>query len=254
MIAFAGLVADWNRAHPDAAVRPGDRVIEVNGKQTLQRPVAELSSEMRQAQVLRIGLAREPTTAGVTPSTDQDTTFEVELDKANGSKLGLSFEVGTLKIDAIQENGLIPVWNRTNPDCMVRPNDQIVEVNGRHLTTHGPEQLQNTLYKEQALKLTIARASTYVVLLQRPPDRKVGLEFDPDKLKVSSFDSGGLVAAWNMQCPERAVQPGDCIMEVNNRNVCDHGAAQVSEELRSAKLLRIVMARRVTVPPPGTPM
>jgi len=254
MIETRGLLAEWNRTHPDTAVRPGDRVIEVNGKQTAQRQAAELSAEMRQERVLRIRLAREAAAAGAVPSNDQDTTFTVQLDKANGGKLGLVFEVGTLKIDAIQENGLVPSWNHANPACVVRLNDQIVEVNGRHLTTHGPEQLQNTIYEEQNLTLTIARASTYTVLLQRLGDQKLGLKFDPDTLKVSSLDSAGLVAAWNARVPGQAVELGDRIMEVNQRNVCDHGTAHLAEELRSAKVLRVVMARRLRVLPPGTAM
>merc|ERR1719223_2318953 len=84
-------------------------------------------------------------------------TFVVQVDKSNGGKLGLNFGNGTTRIESVNMDGLIAEWNAGHPDSVVRICDQLLEVNGKHLLTHGAEQLQDTIRKEQVLRLVFAR-------------------------------------------------------------------------------------------------
>lgn len=49
----AGLVQNWNRQNPDKEVRPGDRVVEVNG---IRDKLVELVDECKKDQILTIKL------------------------------------------------------------------------------------------------------------------------------------------------------------------------------------------------------
>jgi len=164
-----GLVADWNRQHPNTAVRVGDHIMEVNGRRAAERGSAALSSEMKQEQILRIGLTREAPVAASTPLGSDVATYTVSISKADGQKLGLNFEIGTLEVSSVRSTGLIADWNQANPSSMVRPCDQIIEVNGRHTATHGADLLLSTIHQEQQLKITLARAQTFWVNISAEP-------------------------------------------------------------------------------------
>jgi len=220
--------------------------MEVNGRRAAERGAAALSSEMKQEQMLRIGLAREAAVAAFSPLGDGVETYMVNVSKAGGQKLGLNFEIGSLEVGSVRGTGLIANWNQAYPSCMVRPSDRIIEVNGRHMATHGADLLQSTIHQEQQLKIMFARAQKYTVLIQRPTGQKLGLKFDPTTLKVSFVDNNGLVGNWNAQCMDRAVRVGDRILEVNHKHVMDHGAEQLGEEMKKDTVLRITLSRKVS--------
>jgi len=244
----SGLVADWNRQHPNTAVRVGDHIMEVNGRRAAERGAAALSSEMKQEQVLRIGLAREAAVAASSLQGKDVETYMVTMSKGGGKRLGLNFEIGTLEVSSVRSNGLIAEWNQANPSSMVRTSDQILEVNGRHMATHGADLLQHTIHQEQQLKITLARAQTYTVLIQRAAGQKLGLRFDPTSLKVRSVDRAGPVGIWNSQYLDRAVEAGDRIVEVNNKHVMDQGPDSLGEEMKKDTVLRMTLSRRVLGP------
>mmetsp|Transcript_53250 Transcript_53250/g.65287 ORF Transcript_53250/g.65287 Transcript_53250/m.65287 type:complete len:128 (-) Transcript_53250:115-498(-) len=51
-----GLIAKWNEEHPDKALRPKDRIVEVNG---LRGDVLQLVDECKKPKVLTIYVKRE---------------------------------------------------------------------------------------------------------------------------------------------------------------------------------------------------
>jgi len=220
-----GLVAHWNRQHPDVAIRQGDCVIQVNGKSVQESGAAELIREMKRESVLRVCLSREPIAAAPDNSCMQLDTFTVQVDKSNGGKLGLQFDAGTARVDTINRDGLIADWNASHPESKVRLGDQLLEVNGRHVLTHGVDQLHEVIRREQQMmKLVFAQAHFFDVCIQRGLGQKLGLKFHPGTLEIDSIDGDGLAGEWNLANSQLAISPGDRILEVNNLGIDEHGA------------------------------
>jgi hypothetical protein len=241
-----GMVAHWNRQHPDIAIRQGDRVIEVNGKCVNESGAAELIREIKRESVLRVCMYREPIAAAPDDSWRQLNTFMVQVDKSNGGKLGLRFDAGTTQVDSISREGLIADWNAGHPESPVRLRDQLLEVNGRHLLTHGAEQLREALCRDQQLmKLVFAPAHTFDVCIQRGVGQKLGLTFHPDTLEILSIDGEGLANEWNLASTHLAISPGDRILEVNGLGVGEHGASCLENTIcdQTVEELRICLAR-----------
>merc|ERR1719362_1702415 len=244
-----GLVAHWNRQRPDVAIRLGDRVIQVNGKRLKESGAAEIIREMKRESVLRMCLTREPLAAmpSVVSGNAGLNTFVVQVDKSSGGKIGLRFGAGTTRIDSVNVDGLIAEWNNSHPDSTVRACDHLLEVNRRHLLTHGAEQLHETIRKEQVLRLVFARAHTFGVTIQRGAGQKLGLKFLPSCLEIDSIDGDSPAGEWNMANPQLAMIPGDRILEVNGLTIEEHGAVKIQNFIRDLKVeeLRIGLARKV---------
>jgi len=102
-----GLMCDWNIEHPDAAVLPGDRIVEVNGKHTVYDMKQELRSKSISMQFCRF-----------------PAWFDVELTKTPEiSKFGFRFEkpsasnpfaetIHVLRITEVGAGGALDAWNK----------------------------------------------------------------------------------------------------------------------------------------------
>eukprot|EP00930_Biecheleria_cincta_P092591 TRINITY_DN8256_c1_g1_i1.p2 TRINITY_DN8256_c1_g1~~TRINITY_DN8256_c1_g1_i1.p2 ORF type:complete len:147 (-),score=41.05 TRINITY_DN8256_c1_g1_i1:32-472(-) len=55
-ITGSGLITEWNEANPDKALKPGDRIVEVNGH---RGDVLRLVDECKQCKVLKILVQRD---------------------------------------------------------------------------------------------------------------------------------------------------------------------------------------------------
>merc|ERR1719362_219670 len=82
-----GLVASWNASHPEAIVRPGDRILEVNGKSSEKLGAAAVQAEINKSQMLGISFART-------------LNFHMRLDTRSG-RLGLRLDPDSLQVRAI---------------------------------------------------------------------------------------------------------------------------------------------------------
>merc|ERR1719464_1753443 len=51
------LAAEWNRDHPDLQVRPGDRIVEVNGARGI---ADQMMKALKESEVVRLTLVRLP--------------------------------------------------------------------------------------------------------------------------------------------------------------------------------------------------
>merc|ERR1712050_626564 len=92
----------WNAEHPDAEVRPHDRIAEVNGFRTMDGMVQQLRMPTVHMQIIRY-----------------PDVFHVELLKSpKKSKYGFKFEkpgnakLGELKINGMSESGLLEEANQ----------------------------------------------------------------------------------------------------------------------------------------------
>lgn len=96
-VMVGGLLNEYNVASPDSEVRVGDRVIEVNGKTTIE----EMSSEFK-VDAVKMRIVRYPD------------VFHVVLQKRQGIKLGFKFKAESalpgLKISEVSE-GLLSEAN-----------------------------------------------------------------------------------------------------------------------------------------------
>jgi hypothetical protein len=102
-IAEKSLLGDWNFIHPDAEVKPGDRIIEVNGFKKITEMQTQLRTSECTLKVLRL-----------------PETFYITLDKNPERKFGFKFEkpavnhLHELRITEIAKDGLMDQANRQN--------------------------------------------------------------------------------------------------------------------------------------------
>lgn len=139
-----GPVSAWNERHadnPEVHVKPGDRIVKVNGKQGDDEM---LIAEVRGSSSLTMLVRRAH-------------QFNVTVEK-NGKELGMAVVGGNvnldmLKISALRE-GVIDRWNKSNPDLEVRIEDRIVVVNG---VSGDPNDMIETMQQNQRLEMTLIR-------------------------------------------------------------------------------------------------
>lgn len=112
-----GLVSNWNSWYPYWAVRPGDRIYQVNGVVGWK----SMQQELRKNKMIDVSLAR-----------DID-RWTVEIDKSMGEGLGLGVVIESYKyiIADVFEGGLAASWNAANPSMTICRGNRIIEVNGR---------------------------------------------------------------------------------------------------------------------------
>jgi hypothetical protein len=113
-----GLVKNWNAKNPGSEVMPRDRFLEVNG---VSGDAKLIIDELSKAQALSITVRRP-------------IEFAVRIKKPNDqSRLGLELSYcaggATLLVKVINP-GLIDLWNKENPGCVLEKGDRVVEVNG----------------------------------------------------------------------------------------------------------------------------
>jgi len=98
-----GLMGDWNFIHPEAEVKPGDRIIEVNGSKTITDMQKQLRTSECICKVLRC-----------------PEVFHITLAKQPQRRFGFKFEkpavasLRELKITEISKKGLLDEANRAN--------------------------------------------------------------------------------------------------------------------------------------------
>lgn len=172
--------------------------------------------------------------------------WTVEVDRSSGEPLGIDLDTSTLQVRSVDWKGLVGAWNLhvTDPENKVTSGDWIAEVNGQV----GADAILAECKKEQLLKLVVVRSSPIVKMLpcgqftaviDRTAGDKLGVDLDPDTLKVKYVDWKGLMGSWNVEYPLRAVKVGDRIMEVNGKRI----ATEVLAECSKSIVLKMTIAR-----------
>mmetsp|Transcript_35878 Transcript_35878/g.102487 ORF Transcript_35878/g.102487 Transcript_35878/m.102487 type:complete len:247 (+) Transcript_35878:82-822(+) len=138
----AGAVSAWNERNPGAEIRPGDRIVEVNGVQgDIQRIISKLQVVSR----CRLVLQRPVELDIVIPKPDCSASLGLELSYVRSGTSLLITSVG---------DGLVRAWNKANKNSQVRAHDRIVAVNG---VRGQPEELLQEGQDASILRLTIAQ-------------------------------------------------------------------------------------------------
>jgi len=111
-----GAIRSWNDNNRDQEIKPGDRIIEVNGSRgDVQQLIAKLKTDL----TWRLSVQRP-------------TELNVTIYKANAPTLGLDLKYApnskSLLITAV-DHGPMQDWNNVNPDKAVRAYDRIIEIN-----------------------------------------------------------------------------------------------------------------------------
>merc|ERR1719330_249661 len=171
----------------------------------------------------------------------------------HGAKLGA--ELGTaataagseLVVEKIVEGGRLDAWNRGRPDKAVMPGDRIVQVNGRKGSSETLMSVLESMHSEDHLEFVMRRGDAIAakptfspssaarlqrggVALPSPLGQewtitpmkhgaKLGAELGTmsSELFVVKITDGGRLEAWNRERPDKAVKPGDRIVQVNGR-------------------------------------
>lgn len=141
--------ADWNASKPALSVRPGDRLVRVNGEGgCLETMTMELCRHVIACEfqpdeprpttgptTLKAGssVAAEPLLADLQPG-----CYGVDLKRASlVEKWGFTWDAEALEkrnlriVDRIAPGSFADLWCKQRPDCPLRRGDELVKVNGR---------------------------------------------------------------------------------------------------------------------------
>lgn len=138
-----GPLKQWNDNLPKLMIRPGDRIVSVNGVVGTQE---ELVAEMQKGGAMKIEVSHPP-------------EFLIKVDRG-GAHLGMGVasvaseqEPGLLKISGLGE-GAIKAWNRRHPHKEVLVGDSIAAVNGIYAD---PQRMLLELQTRDHLEILITR-------------------------------------------------------------------------------------------------
>lgn len=257
-----GLVFEWNeRAAASQRVSVGDYIVEVNGR---CGDAPTLAQEISTSNVLRVRLRRHAAAVafsrrGRSNSNSSlaraDRLFDVELDKTQGTRIGIDVNMKDSKTMLIEgvNPGLMNSWNETAPpEQRVGPGDQVMEVNGR---SGDIEHFLDEMKCDKVLRLRMKRGTLaalqvdsagahaldggatvpqervpmaplgtgsgdgeLTVQLTRTAGARLGIEVDVHDGRTLLVEkiTGGLVAAWNEKVrADQRVSLGDRIYEIN---------------------------------------
>lgn len=130
-------VARWNRANPNAMVKPGDELVNVNG---MQANVLQLFNELGKVGTVTLVMRRP-----------LEYTISIKKD---GEPVGLRLKrregIKELFVEGVLQGRCLQ-WNQENPDTPVEACDDIVAVNGNR----DPECMMRLIMAEECLDLTI---------------------------------------------------------------------------------------------------
>mmetsp|Transcript_6251 Transcript_6251/g.13750 ORF Transcript_6251/g.13750 Transcript_6251/m.13750 type:complete len:320 (+) Transcript_6251:104-1063(+) len=112
-----GPIMEWNIQNPKLAVKPRDRIMEVNG---VSGESNALVQALKNKERLSIHV-RKPKEFTVHLAKYGETKVGLEVDRSDGK---------TLQIRAIKPGGLVEKWNQANPSEVITVYNAIIEVNG----------------------------------------------------------------------------------------------------------------------------
>lgn len=140
-----GLVAEHNADNVHEMLQPGDVILAVNGKDTWD----DMLSELTKCATLKFDVQR-----GTHPSAAEKEFFAA-LDRTDGDMLGVALEKADkgAKVGEVKSEGLIPDWNRHHPDKAFKPGDEIVQLN----TSAGFDGIIREAGKNQKLMMRVVR-------------------------------------------------------------------------------------------------
>mmetsp|Transcript_100635 Transcript_100635/g.215698 ORF Transcript_100635/g.215698 Transcript_100635/m.215698 type:complete len:235 (-) Transcript_100635:120-824(-) len=115
------LVDDWNaKVSSDKQVKVGDYITRVNGKDTAL--IDSVEQALTEEGELALTIVRP-------------VVFDAIVTKKEGDSLGIevacTVDTISLLLKDVGHNGQFAVWNRENPDMLIRSNDRIMAVNGQ---------------------------------------------------------------------------------------------------------------------------
>ncbi|CAK9058749.1 unnamed protein product [Durusdinium trenchii] len=130
-----GLIAEWNRANPENAIKPSDKIFAVNNQvgtvQDLETHIVSSGPDLQLS-------VRRPQ------------RIEVTLQRPGSLGLRLHFKKSSkgVLVSEVLADGLATDWNAKNPTRRITAGDRILEVNGEALP---PEDLIAKLAKEDVM-------------------------------------------------------------------------------------------------------
>lgn len=250
----SGVVAEWNRLHPQKALQAGDAIVSVNG---LSGDSSSMMEVIRTQITLKVTVAR----GGVGQAEEKSrrpavraADFRVVVRKGPGNtNLGIDYKMRgeTIEVTRIT-GGLIGTWNRANPKHDVLQGDLIVAVNGM---AGDAQAMLEVIRTQPVLDLSLVSYQGRRLATPPRPERFRARMARPESagglgILVAAEDSGpfveieevrgGLFAAWNRTNPKKAFRPGDRIVGVNG---ISGDRKAIKRALQDSKELDIVTER-----------
>lgn len=175
------------------------------------------------------------------PAPSPSSRYQVSIDRSTGTKLGINVlrsEGKSLLINSIT-GGLFGEWNRSHPDRPVKVGDCIVEINGEK---GDALRLRDECKKAIMLHMQLEESTVelYKISIDRSSGMKLGIivRQDGEALLLNAV-TGGLFQKWNRENPDRQVEIGDRIVEINGHQE----APSLSEECKKDKVLNITIMK-----------
>merc|ERR1712125_237425 len=113
-----------------------------------------------------------------------------------------------VRIEKIMSNCVLADWNRNNSDLPVKPNDKVVQVNGK--------------VGGESVKAELATATELDITIERKADFGGGVE-------MSLASSGRLT---DMQCLLLKAQEQSLVVDIQRRETRNHDRGYSADELR----------------------
>jgi C-terminal processing protease CtpA/Prc len=212
--AWQGLLGDWNVDNPQQRVKPGDRIVQVNGRSAAD----EIIAECHKSHMLCFVMERAAKTSQAHPTHRQ---WNIELVRVGEEALGLTLDRRSSKVLAVAWHGLLGDWNINNQSHQVKPGDRIVKVNGRSAIEGIIDECQNShvlrCLRERETCTIPAPVSVqpWTIEIERSSEECLGINLDKHSLQILSIAWQGALGAWNVGNPMHSVKPGDKIVRVN---------------------------------------
>ena len=144
----------------------------------------------------------------------------------------------TLRINGVEDGGLLAAWNYHHPSSAAVQGDQVVEINGVAQSKGVMQMLKQSL----SIKVEVMRhgsmTSTFGIKLVKTAEQKLGLKLS-EAVEVIKIDPSGALASWNASHPLLAVHLGDRILQVGQTVAPE----QIFRSLQSDSVLEFVLGR-----------
>jgi hypothetical protein len=246
-ISSKGMLALYNKEHPEFRLYPGDEIVTSNGihwhhntdtfkgrvETMLHRTIAEANSTI----AMSLHIQRPSWVVEELEPLRLEKMFDVTLPYTNGSTdIGWSLQMNTtdpINITAIPSDGWLSSWNEANPTQSLAVGDRILKAthakmtaNWHHDKVNFCNRLLNLLMTRHGVNLRVQRKTEikysrgWIVEIPARPNQLLGLRMNADDdefpVTINTIKSLSAASIFNEDDPDNAVMPGDHILKVND--------------------------------------
>lgn len=226
-VAAEGLVAQWNARTTGRPVRPGDRIVEVNGDR------GDTGALITQCKLFR------PLTMWILPGLEPHVATRRDA-SCNTTPMDCEVRVPVAEPETSPADGSLSGASR----CGSSGSDGERRASGDQAPV--PQTIGRVAPVPSSPPVALAPrgpVEEFEVELDRNDGSMLGVDVTPDDANASLLIEGvseGLVSRWNDEHPEQLVKSGDRIKEVNG---CSGDLSALIEQCKTHQLLKMKLQR-----------